>query len=255
VTVGAAANEAALQAREVVVATQFRGPPNSGNGGYVCGLLAEPLGGVVTAVLRAPVPLDTPMRLVVEDAATRLTSLAGELIGEARRADPAELTLPPPPPGLAAAAAAAARFIGLERTFHPICFTCGPVLDEGFGCRVFAGQIEGAEPGFVAADWTPHVNFAGEDGITREEVVWAALDCPGSVAWAVQQGGGGLLGTMTCEVVRRPRAGEACIVTAWPIERSGRKMISGTALFTADGGLLARSRQVWIGRAPVASPE
>jgi hypothetical protein len=59
---------------------------------------------------------------------------------------------------------------------------------------------------------------------------------------------------MTCEVTRRPAAGESCIVTAWPIERSGRKSLSGTALFTADGERLARSRQVWIGRTP-QSPE
>ena len=57
---------------------------------------------------------------------------------------------------------------------------------------------------------------------------------------------------MTCEVLRRPRADEACIVTAWPIERSGRKMTSGAALFTAASELLAKSHQVWIGRAPVA---
>jgi hypothetical protein len=237
---------------DVVVATQFRGPPNSGNGGYVCGLLAGPIGGVVTAVLRAPVPLETPMRLVVEVEGVRLTGQAGDLIGEARPGDPAELPQPPAPPSLEVATSAAKGFIGFSRTFHPVCFTCGDKLDEGFGCRVFAGQVEGAPPGHVAAPWTPHANFAGGDGLTRLEVVWAALDCPGSVAWAVQQGGGGLLGTMTCEVVRRPPPGETCIVTAWPIERSGRKMISGTALFDADGDCLARSRQVWIGRAPPA---
>jgi len=36
------------------------------------------------------------------------------------------------------------------------------------------------------------------------------------------------------------------------IERSGRKLISGTALFTPSGELLAKSHQVWIGRAPIA---
>jgi hypothetical protein len=59
---------------------------------------------------------------------------------------------------------------------------------------------------------------------------------------------------MTCEIVRRPVPGEACIVTAWPIERGGRKMTSGTALFTREGELLARSHQIWIGRAPALSP-
>jgi hypothetical protein len=216
----------------------------------VSGLLAGPIGGVATAVLRAPVPLDRPMRLTASEEGVRLTSLDGAvLIGEARPGDLADLPQPPAPPSLEAAQAAAPTFVGLKRPFHPVCFTCG-VLDEGYGCRVFAGQVEGAPAGHVASPWTPHVNFADEDGLTRLEVVWAALDCPGSVSWVVQEGGGGLLGTMTCEVVRRPRADEACIVTAWPIERSGRKSLSGTALFTAEGELLARSRQIWIGRAP-----
>ena len=36
---------------KIVVAEQFRGPPNSGNGGYVCGLMASALGGPVTAMV------------------------------------------------------------------------------------------------------------------------------------------------------------------------------------------------------------
>jgi hypothetical protein len=39
---------------------------------------------------------------------------------------------------------------------------------------------------------------------------------------------------------------------ARPLECSGRKTTSGAALFTAGGELLAKSHQVWIGRAPVA---
>jgi len=79
------------------------------------------------------------------------------------------------------------------------------------------------------------------------EVIWAALDCPGYFAWVVREGRhGALLGTMTGEVLRRPRAGEPCIVTAWPLEQSGRKETAGVALFSAEGELLARAHQVWI---------
>jgi hypothetical protein len=51
---------------------------------------------------------------------------------------------------------------------------------------------------------------------------------------------------MTGEVIRRPGAGEPCIVTAWPLVREGRKETAGVALFSTDGELLARGRQVWI---------
>jgi hypothetical protein len=239
---------------KIVVAEQFRGPPSSGNGGYVCGLMASALDGPVTAMLRAPMPLDTPLDLVVEGGVVRILGADGTLIGEARAGDPADLAPPPSAPSLAAARAAAPGFPGLHRPFHPVCFTCGDQLDDGYGLRVFVGQVDGMDPGVVAGPWVPHANFADADGLAPIEVVWAALDCPGSVAWVVTEGGGGLLGTMTGEVLRRPAVGETTIVVAWPIDQSGRKRFSGTALYSADGELMARSHQIWIGRGP-SSPE
>ena len=237
---------------ELVITQQFCGPPNSGNGGYVSGLLAKPFDGVATAVLRAPPPLNTPLFLKPFGDGVRMENADGDLIGEGRPGDASDIPTPPPPPTMAEAVAAAPGFPGLHRPFHPICFSCGDKLEEGYGLRVFTGQVEGREPGFVAGPWTPNPVFADAEGLVPVEVLWAALDCAGSVAWVVTEGGGGLLGTMTCEILRRPAVGEPCIVTAWPIEQQGRRRISGTALWTADGQLLARSHQVWIGRPPVA---
>jgi hypothetical protein len=234
------------------VPAQFRGPPNSVNGGYACGVMARLIEGPSTALLRAPMPLDTPMVLIQDAAGVRVESQAGELIGEARPASGVGLPAPPASPGLAAARAAAGRFPGFTRPFHPICFACGDRLEEGVGLRAFVGQVPGAAEGVVAGPWTPNPVFADEHGLTRAEVVWAALDCPGSVAWVVCGAGGGLLGTMTCELLRRPAAGEPCVIVAWPLERSGRKRLSGTALYDAEGQLMALSHQIWIGRAGVA---
>jgi hypothetical protein len=236
----------------ISVAAQFRGPPNSVNGGYACGVMGRLIDGPFTAILRAPPPLDTPMVLFQHTGGVRLESEAGELIGEARPAEAAAIPGPPPAPSLAAAIAASPGFPGLHRPFHPICFCCGDQVEEGVGLRVFTGQLAGAAAGVVAGPWTPNPAFADADGHVSAEVIWAALDCPGSVSWVVSGAGGGLLGTMTGALVRRPAAGETCIVLAWPIERSGRKKISGAALFTAGGELLAKSHQVWIGRAPIA---
>jgi hypothetical protein len=236
----------------ISVPAQFRGPPNSVNGGYGCGVMGRMIEGPAQAFLRAPMPLDTPMLLTQGEAGgVRIESEAGALIGEARPAAPDfDLPAPPPSPGLAAATAAARGFPGFARPFHPICFACGDQLAEGVGLRAFVGQVAGASDGVVAGPWTPNPAFADADGLTPAEVVWAALDCPGSVAWVVSGAGGGLLGAMTCEVIRRPAASEPCVIVAWPLERSGRKLISGTALYDAAGALLARSHQIWIGRAP-----
>jgi hypothetical protein len=234
--------------RDVVVARQFRGPPNSGNGGYVCGLLGKEFAGPATVALRALIPLDVALRLGRTAGAVRLTGTDGTLIAEAVAAVSA-LPDPPAPPSLAEARAAGARCPVIEKPFHPPCFTCSSVREDGDGLRVLPGQIDGAPPGHIACVWTPHRSFADATDRVPAEIVWAALDCPGSLAWIVKSGtGAGLLGTMTGEVRRLPRAGESTIVTAWPMERNGRKFIAGVALFDAEGALMARGSQIWISR-------
>ena len=51
-----------------------------------------------------------------------------------------------------------------------------------------------------------------------------------------------------------PDAGEQCVVTAWPLGEDGRKLHAGTALFAADGELLALAKQVWIAPKCANSP-
>ena len=43
----------------LVIASRFCGPPDSGNGGYVCGLIAGYLDGPAEVTLRKPPPLET----------------------------------------------------------------------------------------------------------------------------------------------------------------------------------------------------
>ena len=231
----------------IVIAQRFCGPPTSGNGGYSAGLLVRDLPGPATAVLKARIPLDIALDLKTSPEGAVISGPSGDVIGEAWPDLGFALPEPPPPPSWEEALAAEARHIGIGQRFHPICFSCGPERGEGDGLRIFAGQVAGADAGQLACTWTPHANFAEADGLTPVEVIWAALDCPGFFAWVVREGRhGALLGTMTGEVLRRPRAGEPCIVTAWPLERSGRKETTGVALFSAEGELLARAHQVWI---------
>lgn len=236
---------------KIVIAQQFRGPPNSGNGGYVCGVLAKDIEGPATSVLRARVPLDVNLDLRREDGMVRLTDLEGVMVGTGKAADRSLLPTPPEAPSMRAARAAGARYAGHEQRIHPTCFTCGPERGEADGLRVFPGQIEGAPAGRVACVWTPHMEFADAKGLVPTEVIWAALDCPGFFAWVAKEGRhGALLGTMTGEVLRRPHAAQEYIVMAWPLEREGRKETAGVALFAMDGELLARAHQVWIMSAP-----
>jgi hypothetical protein len=238
---------------QVVIARQFRGPPNSANGGYACGLMAEGTPGLATSILRAPVPLGEPLHLERRGDLLLMTSPEGALVAQGGPAAPEfRLPEPPPAPSLAAARAAGAWAPDEDhRLFHPGCFACGMDQPEDRALRVYAGQIEGAPAGHVAGTWTPHAAFVGADGKAPPEMVWAAMDCSGHFCWCVKDGRhGALLGTMTCEVHRLPQAGEETIILAWPLERDGRKQFSGVALYSGDGELMALAHQVWIAMGP-----
>jgi hypothetical protein len=53
--------------RALVIDPRFCGPPDSGNGGYVCGLLAAAAGGAVAVRLKRPPPLGVPLDLTEAD--------------------------------------------------------------------------------------------------------------------------------------------------------------------------------------------
>jgi hypothetical protein len=232
---------------ELVIDGRYRGPPGSGNGGYASGLMADDQGAPTTVVLRAPIPLDTPLRLRRDPDGVTLETAEGLLIANARAASANAFALAPPaPPGLQDAKAAGGRFPGLKHTFHPVCFTCGVDLADGEGLRAFVGRVGGRQDGLVAGVWIPPADLVDAEGLAKAPVLWAVLDCPGSAAWLIAGEQAGLLGTVTGRVLRRPALGEATVITAWPLERSGRKRLSGTALYAADGELLAEMRQVWI---------
>ena len=218
---------------------RFRGPPDSGNGGYVCGLVARALGGSDCEVtLHAPPPLDRDLQLEVSDDEARL--LGGEsLIASARRT---ALDLEVPlPPTLEQAEKAGKRFTGFTHHIFPACFVCGPDRAKGDGLRIFTGAAHRQ----VAGTWTPDPSLFDEDGALRTEFVWAALDCPGYFS-VEEQARPALLGRLAVRILD-PRIGHGqLIVTGWPISNEGRKHSAGTALHDAKGRLLAIGRATWI---------
>ena len=218
---------------------RFRGPPDSGNGGYFAGLLARELGGSeVVVTLKRPAPLDVDLR--VQSRGDKATLFAGE--DELAVAERAELSIAvPEPPTMAEAEAAEHRF---DKAAHiyPGCFVCGPGREAGDGWRIFPGPI-GEDR--VAALWRPAGEFADPDGTMKPEFIWAALDCPGY--FAVQRLAGlALLGRMGVIIFNPPHTGEPLIVQGWAIGSDGRKHHAGTAIHSADGQWLAAASQTWV---------
>ena len=220
-----------LSGENITIERRYRGPIDSGNGGYTSGRLAAFVDGPAEVTLRLPPPLDRALTVVREDGLVRL--LDGEaLVAEARPGAP-ELE-PPDPASLAEAERAAAAHAHFSGENFAECFSCGIRPEDGLCIHV--GPVAGTD--LHAAPWTAREVSPG--------VVWAAIDCPG--AWAVGGPGRGeiVLGRMTAEIVRLPEEGETCIVVSWPLGEDGRKLYAGTALFAAGGELLAVARQTWI---------
>jgi hypothetical protein len=227
---------------QITIAHRFNGPPGSGNGGYVCGLMANLIDGPSEATLRAPPPLETPLTLTRDDSGAVSLRDGDALIGEAK---PIAFDLAAPSaPTLEQARAAAKRYAGLRDHRYPTCFVCGTGRPHHDGLDIFTGPVEGRD--MVACTWTPGADLAGANGIVLPEFVHAALDCPSY--WALPHAGKpALLARLASSIdAPLPRANEELIVAAWPISSDGRKHRGAAALYTAAGVLIARSEALWI---------
>ncbi len=228
----------------VVIDPRYRGPPHSGNGGYVAGLLAAPLGGSGDASFRRPVPLGRELQAGWDATAGAATlSDQGELLVEVK---PSAMALDAPlAPSLAEATEANARYLG-RRVRLPFahCLGCGMERAEGDGLRIFAGPT--GKDGVYASPWTPHPAHADQNGAVRPEFVWTALDCSGGFALMGDVMRFLVTARLAVRIDALPQAGETYVVAAWPIERGERKHRSGTAIYAPDGRVLALGEALWI---------
>jgi hypothetical protein len=144
----------------VVIDARFCGPPGTGNGGYVAGLLAARLGGAAEITLRLPPPVATPLE--IEAGAGQSVSLVHgpDLIAEG-------IAGGPDGPVPAAVSLAEARAAGAacrlrahpEEHPYPGCFVCGPDRGPGDGLGIMVGPVAGRD---LAADvWYPDGSLAG----------------------------------------------------------------------------------------------
>jgi hypothetical protein len=225
----------------IVIDRRFQGPPESGQGGYTCGLLAREIPSAAEVSLRLPPPLARQLTIERADGERVLLRDGDAIVAEAR---PVTFELDPPPPvELSDAQAAVSGYVGFTHHAFPTCFACGPDRDQGDGLRLFPGVVDGRN--VIACPWRPDAVLADEDGIVRPEFVWAALDCP--TAFACDTDGAPIvLARLMGRIDKALHAGDQHVVTAWHLERDGRKHHAACAISTPEGEILALSQALWI---------
>ena len=124
-------------AATVTIEKRFCGPPDSGNGGYVGGLLARHYRPDCQVTLLAPPPLDTSLVLAVDAAEARLSRGADTLA--VARPFTLELAVPAAPT-LEEARAAQCRYAGFVEHSLPTCFVCGPEREPNDGLLISPGR-------------------------------------------------------------------------------------------------------------------
>jgi hypothetical protein len=221
----------------------FNGPPDSGNGGYTCGLVAALVDADVAAVsLQAPPPLGRPLEVVRTEEGVEVRD--GDTL--VATGVPADLLMDVPDavsPEEARAASHAGREHWAAAHPFPTCVVCGPERrGDGFGLTPARLADE-----LFAADWTPDASIGDGEGHVRPECVWAALDCPTSAPVAnFGEGPPVVLASLTARLDRPVRVGEPHAILSWPLAVDGRKRHAAAALYDSEGRLLCASRALWI---------
>jgi hypothetical protein len=235
-------------AKSILIARRFCGPPDSGNGGYTCGLVAEALGGPSEIMLRMPIPIERVMHVEMLDTMHAHLKSGDDLVAEGARSEVA-LGSDLPRVDFDLAGVAAEKSPAFRNHPFPTCFVCGPQRAAGDGLRIFPGAIEGAPGGFdhlFAAPWIPEANLADDNGRVRDEFVWAALDCPTGFAGGFPYEGKLVTGRLAARLLSPVRAGEKCTLVSWRTGVDGRKHHAAAVLLGADGEVHAQAKATWI---------
>ncbi|MCU1306266.1 MAG: hypothetical protein JWN45_961 [Acidobacteriaceae bacterium] len=197
--------------------------------------------------LRKPIPIERDLHIHSRDGANSgvLVKHGDELIAEAAPLSWA-VDMPIDQVEFEEASRAAAKSPAFMNHPFPTCFVCGPDRTAGDGLRIFPGPLEKSGRAYYAAHWIPDSSAADGNGRVRDEIVWAALDCPTGFAGGFASAGTLVTGRLGARLIAPVRVGERCVLLSWALGVEGRKHLSEAVLLGEDGTLRAESRATWI---------
>ncbi|PJZ55680.1 hypothetical protein [Leptospira barantonii] len=233
---------------------KYNGPPKSGNGGYVAGITANRIeNNAVVIKIRAPAPLNETLYYSRDPSGSGIKLLSkgtNSVIADAKEDSEFYMDVPElNSSSLEGIQNPEQEYLGFHKHPFPTCFVCGPNRNHKDGMRIFPAKISD-QVGFThlhGAFWNPWKDLSGTDGKIRDEIVWAALDCPGGFAASYVEP------TLIVLVKLRGRLLESIFpevpyaIQAWEIGRNRRQRIAGTAIYRIDDRkCVAYSEALWM---------
>jgi hypothetical protein len=231
----------------IFIPKKYCGPPDSGNGGYTCGLIAAALKGPSEVTLRMPIPIERVMHLDFVDPSHVHLKSGDDLVAEGARNE-IEVSSSIPSVEFSEAEQASGKSPAFANHPFPTCFVCGPQRAVGDGLRIFPGPVENASglQNVFAAPWVPDASLAGQDGRIAEEIVWAALDCPTGFAGGFPYEGKLVTGRLGAKLLSPVHAEEKCVLLSWRLGVEGRKHHAAALLLGESGEVHAQAKATWI---------
>ncbi|MFE9423597.1 hypothetical protein ACFYNO_11625 [Kitasatospora sp. NPDC006697] len=239
----------AKQARSVTVPDHVYGFPGVAFGGYLAGLLAREVpGGSAKVSFHRPTPVGRPVELRERERGGRELVHGDAVLTSARPCAP--VSAPDRLPSWREAERAGRELARTGPLDGGDCFACNTERATGRGLRQLFAPLP--EHSRAVAVWTPEpALYPGGDALPAE-LVWAGLDCPGG--WVSRLFGGAPANTVTASLsatlLHPVQVGVEHLVLGWPITRSGRKHLVGSAILTRTGTLCATAEALWL--APAA---
>lgn len=217
---------------------RFEGAPGRAQGGYTGGLLHD--GRPRRVWFRSAIPLDTDLDVASDDETTTVTR-DGELVLESHPVDPLTDPLESVSMGEAISGRDWAEAAGFPDLIAP-CYSCG--TRDGT-LRTHPGRVSDS------STWAAPMTYPGwtaTEGVVDPAHIWAVIDCaPGyPVAFGNPEPRFAFTGWISVDVRASIEPGRPAIVVAAADPWNGRKRAARSALWTADGTLIALSESLWI---------
>lgn len=218
----------------VSIPGRFRGPANSGQGGYSAGVAASFIDGPAHVRLRRPPPLDR--QLSVETGPDGVSIRDGENVVLVARSSTLD-AIPPPDEAWLSAVFERGPQSAMDWHMAPTCFVCG--TQDSLGMH----PTRMDQFPLWATVWTPELRL-GEPNLPPE-IVWAVLDCP--AGWATtdsrrpKRSFFPALADMTAEIVHPIPLGSPVAVLGWMTSDGDRRIECESAVIDESGTVLARA--------------